>query len=197
MAGKTVEVKDIADKKIRLFKSREPYTVEVPTEVVESYEDVPLSVTLTPMTHREAEVRSRLKSAIATANSVSNYEAGIDDGETTKFMTELALLENGNEDKTEQEILKDLEAFQKKWKGLREKTARKDLTQVYKAEDDLRSNAVEVVLSNCKGLTFEGGDVVELSSDTIECVHPDLFNWILSKIEEESYLTNGEVLGFQ
>jgi hypothetical protein len=85
--------------------------------------------------------------------------------------------------------------FQKKWSGFQGKVALKDTSGEEQAEDNLRENAVKCVINNCLKLNFED-ESISIDAETIEAIHPDLFYWVLSSIENESYLTNGEVLGF-
>ena len=195
MSEKTVEVKEASTGKTRLFRKLEDIVVMTPKEVIDNYEDVPTSIVIKPMTHSEAEVRKRLKAGLSNANKSANQKAGITDVDIVNYIDANDKLNSLEVSLGADEFYKEQIKFAKKFAPLLEKTANKDLSIVYDAEDKLRENAVHCVVNNCIKINFDD-DSVEITPDTIDAIHPDLFYWILSKIEEESYLTDGEVLGF-
>lgn len=194
--GKTVKLEEVPKVKTRIFKSREPFEVPVPEAVSKQVEDCPVSVTITPMEYVEAEARKRLKRALSVATRRSNREAGVSEDEVTEYHSEYyAILEGFSEDSKEAEAEKAISEFRKKWADLVAKLETKDMTLVYDAQDNLRQNAVEVVAKNCVSINWEDRKV-EIGIGENDFIHPDFFQWILAKIEENSYLTEGEVLGF-
>jgi len=192
---KTVEVKEVSTGKSRLFRKRETVVVETPKEVVENFEGVPVSISIRAMSHGEAETRKRLKAKIQQARDASNTKAGITREEITKYIIEFSDLEHDNKERDDDEQYKALQKFQKKWSKFQDKSELRELDGVWLAEDAVRADAVSCVVSNCVSLNFED-EVVEIGVDTVDEIHPDLFYWILKSIEDESYLTDGEVLGF-
>jgi len=235
MAEKTVEVKEVSTGKTRLFRKREPILVMTPQAVLDSCEDAPISVSIMPMTHAEAEKRDRLKKKIPIAKRIANQKAGISVKEVSNFNKEYVSMERSRAieqsellialtdiEKTEYESAKlqddamssfektkedldkaylaTLEKFQEKWSSFQEKSDVRDMDHMEKheeAEDNLLLNSARCISANCLELNYEDGRVVEVNNDSIDEIHPDLFYWILTNIENESYLTNGEVLGFQ
>jgi len=191
-----IEVKEESTGKTRLFRKREDVVVITPKEVQEKYDGVPTSIVVRAMSHSEAEVRKRLKQALITAQSVANQKAGISETDILNYTRDLIQLESIDSKKNQEEYEKESLRFIKKHSKLKEKLNAKDLTGVYSAEDAIRANAVQVVANNCVKLVFDDIEE-EVNAETIDCIHPDLFYWILKHIEEESYLTEGEVLGFQ
>ena len=192
---KTVEVKEVSTGKTRLFRKRDTVVVLTPKEVIDTFEGVPLSISIRAMSHGEAETRKRLKAKIQQARDASNTKAGITRAEVTKYITEFSDLEHENKEKSDEDQYAALQKFQKKWSKFQDKSELRDLDGIYEAEDAVRADAVRCVVSNCISLNFED-ESIDIGVDTIDAIHPDLFYWILKSIEDESYLTDGEVLGF-
>lgn len=199
---KVVELKELPENKIRLFRSREEVTVDMPNAIVNSDkvddETVPVSITIRPMSHREAEVRNRLRRNVDVAMAKTNMTAGISDDDMREFISDKIKIYEmmGKDEFTEQDIEDTYKEFKTRWKDLIYKDKTKDMSEVYKAEDELRENSVECVCNNCISINFKHG-ITEINADTIDCIHPDLFWWILTEIESISYLKQDEVVGFR
>jgi len=221
---KAIEMRDLPDNKIRLFRDRSPEIVPLPESVKENKntapDAMPESITITPMTHREAELRERLRNALDVKMKIANYEAGItaeeikghanDVSEYVKYRKEKAdqALEILNDESlTEEErilateeISADMDAMYtrlvSKWADFLNKQNKRDMGAFYDAEDALRENTVQIVCNNCKAITI-GGEDVKITPDTLDKIHPDLIYWIVFEIESRSYLTAGEIAGFR
>lgn len=193
--GKTVKLTEENKGKLRLFKNREPYEVEVPSSVSEYVEDCPKSVTITPMSHRDSEVRSRIKKKLTTAQLRSNYKAGISEADVTEYHRELSDLQTIDvEEKSEEDLLNNLLAFQRKWEEFTYKVKTKDMEEVWELEDELYNNSLLTVLNNCKSINWEDRSV-EIKEGENDFLHPDFFQWILFQIEDGSYLRENEITG--
>ena len=194
-SGKTVEVKELPSKAIRLFEDRESFTVAIPQSVQDTTENCPVTVSITPMSHRDAEVRKRIKKALTVAMSKSNRIAGITAKDVQKYNEAFSdVLANGNE-LSEEEHFQALSDFQDDWDWFKAKVDSKDLTEYYAEEDRLHDNALEVIAKNVVSLNW-GDSNATISRENVECLHPDLISWLLVQIESNSYLTEGEITGF-
>jgi len=207
---KAIEFRELPDNKVRLFRDRSEIVIETPQGVKDNTniapESIPESISITPMTHREAELRERLKSALQSANRRVNFEAGITREEIAEYETDikkvyddtLAVLED--ESIPEEERLIKAEKVKvdvlDKHKDFLYKSECRNLAPIHDAEDALRENTVSVVCSNCKSITVKG-ESIKITPDTLDSIHPDLIWWIVFEIESHSYLTTGEIAGFR
>lgn len=194
-SGKTVEIKELPSKTIRLFADREPIDIDIPQEVQDTTENCPLTVTITPMTHRDAEVRKRIKKSLSVEMNKSNRVAGITAEEVYEYNKAYSQLLEDSSDLGDEETLKAMMDFQEEWDSFRCKVDSKDLKEYYAIEDILYDNAVDVIAKNVVSLNWEDDSAV-ITKENVECLHPDLISWLLVQIEANSYLNEGEVLGF-
>jgi len=203
--GKTVQLKELPSEQIRIFRNRDAVTVLFPEEVRASVVGAPVSIDITPMTHREAEHKKRIEKLVGKAETKSVVACGVKYSDYIAFTkeaieTNIKLFKSGDNDgfkltQTEQAKLQD--KFNKKWSKINDLLATKDDTLIWEAQDKVLENSVKIVAGNCKSLNFEDSEPVEVSVNNIDSIHPDLFKWILTQIEKISYLDSGEVLGLQ
>lgn len=199
--GKTTKentkITEVPKGKPRMFKDRSPVTIEVPEAVKEETEGCPDSIVITPMTRMQAVARERLKKKLDRAEKKAVVACGV---KYTEYIgmnkSVMKLLQLANNGADEDEVLQYTEEHNKKYSAIAEKLYDLDDTEKDAVEDELIENAVLVVVNNCKELKFSDREDIEVTADTIECIHVDLFRWILKKIEEESNLTSGEVTSF-
>jgi len=230
---KEIALKELPDGKIRLFRSRDAVKIDTPKGVLGNSnidkKSIPIAVEITPMTHRESEVRSRMKQAVDMANRLCNINSGVTHAEIDEYQNDASAVDSEVRElakKTTEQIekiapdgtvelstvkqtkieeltrafiefkdRKTNELFDRHAKYLA-KSNNRELTQVYDREDDLLTWTVQMVISNCKKLVFADREEV-VTPDTLEMIHPDLFHWIVSEIEEISYLKSGEISGFR
>lgn len=198
--GKTVKLKEENTGKMRIWKNRNPFDVVVPDSVREIIDDCPVSVTITPMTHREAEVRTRLKKKLQSATVRCNSQAGIYESDVTLYNVELATirgeteLPEGATEEQQEDAYGKLTEFQKKWEWFTTLIRTRDESIVWEAEDELHDNSMLTVVNNCKSINWEDRQE-EVKPDGTDFLHPDFLSWILYQIEDNSYLTEGEITG--
>lgn len=205
--SEVIEIKELPDNKIRLFRSREFEVVAIPEDVLSVIggddDCIPVSVSIRPMSHQEAEVRKRLKSEIDRQSRLSDQKAGITSAMVKSFVDDWQKCNDILNDKEleDSEKMKKFEELNEKLDidhaELIEKRQVQDNTGIFKAQDDLLENSVRCVIANMNIMTMKNGIEVAITKFNIDCIHPDLFGWIISKIEERSYLKSGEVLGFR
>lgn len=205
--SEVLEIKELPDTKIRLFRSREFEPVAIPEDVlavIGGDEDcIPVSVSIRPMSHQESEIRKRLKSEIDRQSRLSDQKAGITSAMVKKFVDDWQKCNEILNDKEleDSEKMKKFEDFNAKLDvdhaELIEKRQTQDNSGIYKAQDELLENSVRCVIANMSIMTMKNDIEVAITKFNIDCIHPDLFGWILSKIEDISYLKSGEVLGFR
>ena len=198
--GKTTKentkITELPKDKPRMFKDRSPVTIEVPESVKEETEGCPDSIVITPMTRMQAVARERLKKKLDRAEKKAVVGCGVKYSDyigMNKSVLELLKLASNGAD--EDEVQKCTEEHNEKYSAIAEKLYDIDETEKDAIEDELIENSVLVVVNNCKELKFTDREI-DVTPDTIECIHVDLFRWILKKIEEESNLTSGEVTSF-
>lgn len=112
--------------------------------------------------------------------------------------SEITATETKKIKKINDDISKLGESFEDKWNDLLIKLSNRDFEAVYEKEDDLLETKVMVVSDNCKFLNFERNgneEKVAIDSSNIENIHRNLFFWIYSKIEENSTLSDSEIMG--
>lgn len=194
-SGKTVEVKELPSKKIRIFDDRKSFDVDIPVGVRDTTENCPLSVTITPMTHREAEVRKRIKKALTVEMNNSNRIAGISQSDIRDYNEAFSEIIKNDECLSDDDYLEKMENFQDEWDDFRAKVESKDLTAYYAEEDRLHDNALDVIAKNVQSLNWEDNSV-SIDRSVVENLHPDLLSWLLVQIEINSYLDEGEIVGF-
>jgi len=206
--GKTVQLKELPDDKIRIFRNRDSVIVPFPDSVRAKVDGAPLSVEITPMTHRDAELRKRVNAGISKAEKRAISACGISYSEYIKFTvdaidTNSKIFEKVKDGKkiklklTSEEQTKLQDDFNKKWDKVNKLLLEKDDTGVWEAEDKVLENSVRIVANNCKFLHFDDGVSVSIDNESIDSLHPDLFQWVLTQIEDISYLKSGEVLGLR
>jgi len=194
-SGKTVEVRDLPSRTIRLFADRKPIEIDIPQEVQDTTENCPLTVTITPMTHREAEVRKRIKKALSVEMSKSNRLVGITAEDIHRYNVAYCELLEHTDELEPTDSLKCMIDFQQEWDSFKSKIDSKDLTAYYAEEDRLHDNALGVIASNVVSLNWDD-NTATITKDNVECLHPDLIAWLLVQIESNSYLDEGEIMGF-
>jgi hypothetical protein len=207
--GKTVQLKELPEQAIRIFRNRDAITVLFPEEVRAKVDGAPLSIDICPMSHREAELRKRIIKGVSRAEKISIRDCGVNNSEYVKYLKEAIetnkkIFEIVTDEESEQygefkhseeDREKFSSDFEEKWERVNDLLLGKDDTGIYRAQDDVLENSVEIVAKNCDQLNFEDGTAQEINSETIEYLHPDLFKWVLSQIEDISYLRSGEILG--
>jgi len=186
-------IKDVPSREpLRLFGGREEQEVKFPIISSEEFDNSIESVTITPMTHRQAEIRKRLQEEITRAKDRSNFDAGVNQNDVIKYLTEYqTALSIDDDTKRDTKLAK----LNDKYSTLLPKLNSADKREVYVAEDELLDHARSVVISNCKSINFKDGTNVQLTEQNIDNLHIDVFSWVIDKIDDISYLTDSDILG--
>ncbi len=200
----TVEFKDLPTGDIRLWSSRE--AVEVPLVVdgkpLEG-DGVPVSITIEPLTHRDAEVRNQYKNAVTVDGLRRRIAAGVGSAEQAKFAIaskEMHASIKGLE-KESDDYVEITAEFMAKHGGINDKL------RIAQAEDPaefdsspdgkLLRNTQYCVEKYCNSINFSNGDKVLIKEGDSENLSPEFLSWAIGKIEKESYLSSEDELGLQ
>lgn len=201
-----VEVKDLPQKtKVRLFAKRDLVNVTPSEEFYALHDAEKVSAEIEPMTHEEAEVREKLLTAIDRARLAEYRRLDISQADVLAYQIASSKLRSGEKDtsnmtekqlaKYTDERMKEVEQFNEKWKPLSDKLVQElDTTATEKAEDNLREFSVSMLLKRCKTITVDG-EKYDMSANVLQSCNPALIRWLVSEIEDISYLNRSEKLG--
>ncbi|MCP4255946.1 MAG: hypothetical protein GY774_00295 [Planctomycetes bacterium] len=195
MAG-TVEFKNLPTGDIRLWSSREPVVVTLPVEG----EGIPESVTITPMTHRDAEVRDQYKNAVAIDELERRIKAGVGSKIHAKFALASKEMHKKIEklDKESDEYQEITTEFMAEWGDLSDnlRLAKSKNPEDFDSspEGRLLKNTQYTIDKYCVSLNF-GDSRVEIKAGDSEKLSPAFIEWIVTQIEKESYLSGEDQLG--
>lgn len=207
----TVEMKEPPKHQMRFFALDES-VVDIPEAYREKFTDAPKSITITVMTPHEAEARRRLKERIQTEQVKANTKAGIKQSEVLemqlehgKILERLELLQENEEEYRKkygisddvtsvQEVERVEESIRERFSDMIDKKNAIDKTLVYEAVDALEENTKTMIKKHLVSLNFEDRKV--LSEEIPEGAFRGEFEaWLIYTIEDESYLSDTEVLG--
>lgn len=203
---KVLKLDTLPDNKIRVFRAREWEDVPLPEEVINSINDdperIPVTVSIRPMSFIEAETRKRLEAEIRRQNRISDQKAGITREEVEAYVKDWEKVSDIiSSDLPEEEKLEKFKEESEKLDRDHAELIRKrdvqDVSNVYEAQDKLRDHSIRVVCENTNNIMMKNGYEQHINANTIECIHPDMFDWVLGEIISRSFLSHGEIVGFR